>query len=190
MLRGTEALRAILQQPLDYLHPHRGVVPALFGEPAARALLNQSLLRGLELSCPDPQQLKRNRWTDCWVAQWQHLPAVARLMGAHLMWPQLARGARMRELDAPTRAFARIDLGSRPTVAVSEADGLEQSFGALGLAALAAWHQHIPEALMRRLLLQFSPRVVELQKNLPLLTPNPSLFILAVQHARIHQNAS
>ena len=189
MRRATEALRAILQQPLDYLHPHRGVVPALFDEPAARALLNQSLLRGLALSCPDPQQLKRNPWTDCWVAHWQHLPAVARLMGAYLMWPQLARGARMRELNVPTRAFARIDLGKRPTVAVSETDGLEQSLGAMGLAALAAWHQHIPEALMQRLFLQFSPRVVELQQTLPLLAPNPSLFILAVQHARFHQNA-
>lgn len=189
MLDGTEALRTILQQPLDYLHPHRGVVPALFDEPATRALLNQSLLRGMGLSCPDPQQIKRNPWADCWVEHWQHLPAVARLMGAHLMWPQLARGARMRELNAPTRAFARIDLGHRPTVAVTEAAGLEQSLCALGLAALAAWHQHIPESLMQRLFLQFSPRVVELQQTLPLLAPNPSLFILAVQHARIHQNA-
>ncbi|GLO10307.1 invasion protein OrgA [Pseudomonas putida] len=189
MPRRTEALRAILQQPLDYLHPQRGVVPALFAEPAIRALLNQSLLRRLELSCPDPQQLKRNPWTNCWIANWQHLPAVSRLMGAHLMWPQLALGARMRELNAPTRAFARIDLGNRPMVAVSETDGLEQSLSALGLAALAAWHQHIPEALMQRLFLQFSPPVVELQQTLPLLAPNPSLFILAVQHARIHQNA-
>ena len=189
MRRRTEALRAILQQPLDYLHPHRAVVPALFDEPAARAVLNQSLLKGLQLSCPDPQQLKRNSWTDCWVAHWQHLPAVARLMGAHLMWPQLARGARMRELNVPTRAFACIDLGNRPTVEVSEAGGLEQSLCAQGLAALAAWHPHIPEALMQRLYLQFSPRVVELQQSLPLLAPNPSLFILAVQHARIHQNA-
>ncbi|MGE8059051.1 hypothetical protein [Pseudomonas sp. NPDC089547] len=189
MLRGTEALRAILHQPLDYLHPHRGVVPALLEEPAARVLLNQALLRGLALSCPDPQQLRRNPWTDYWVAHWQQLPAVAHLMGAHLLWPQLARGACMRELDVPARAFARIDLGTRPAVAVSEADGLEQSLGALGLAALAAWHQHIPKALMQRLFLQFSPRVVELQQAMPRLAPNPSLFTLAVQHARIHQNA-
>ncbi|PMY35938.1 MULTISPECIES: hypothetical protein [Pseudomonas] len=188
MLRAIEAMRAILHQPLDYLHPHRGGVPALFEAPAVRAVLNQSLLRGLGLGCPDLQHLKRNPWTDLWVAHWRHLPVVARLMGAHLMWPQLARGARMRELDAPARAFARIDLGSRPAFAVSEADGLEQSLSALGLGALAAWHQHIPEALMQRLFLQFSPRVVELQQNLPAQAPNSSLFILAVQHARIHQN--
>ncbi|CAI3807393.1 hypothetical protein GLGCALEP_04463 [Pseudomonas sp. MM221] len=52
MLRGTEALRAILLQPLDYLHPHRDVVPALFDEPAARALLNQTLLRGWSSVAP------------------------------------------------------------------------------------------------------------------------------------------
>jgi len=52
MPRRTEALRAILQQPLDYLHPNRGVVPALFAEPAIRALLNQSLLRRLDSVAP------------------------------------------------------------------------------------------------------------------------------------------
>lgn len=161
MLRGTEALRAILQQPLDYLHPHRGVVPALFGEPAARALLNQSLLRGLALSCPDPQQLKRNPWTDCWVAHWQHLPAVARLMGAHLMWPQLARGARMRELDVPTRAFARINLGNRPAVVISEAQGLEPSLDAWGslLGSLASIHPGCAHAASVLAVLAASGRV-------------------------------
>lgn len=188
MLRRTEALRAILHQPLDYLHPHRGVVPALFDEPPARASLNQSLLKRLKLSCPDPQQIKRNPWADSWVAHWQHMPAAARLMGANLMWPQLALGARMRQLNAPTRAFARTDLGNRPAVAISVAAGLEPSLDAMGLAALSAWHQYIPDALMQRLFLQFSPQVVELQQTMPILAPNASLFILAVQHARIHQN--
>ncbi|ROM93884.1 hypothetical protein [Pseudomonas brassicacearum] len=188
MPRRTDALRAILIQPLDYLHPQRGVVPPLFEVPAVRAVLNQSLLRGLGLSCPDLQQIKRSPWTDLWVMHWQRLPAVARLMGAQLMWPQLARGARIRELDTSARAFARIDLGRRPPVAVSEEDGLEQALSALGFGALAAWHLHIPEALMQRLSLQFSPRVVELQQALPAQMPNSSLFILAVQHARIHQN--
>lgn len=95
----------------------------------------------------------------------------------------------MRQLDASTRAFARIELGNRPTVAICEAQALEPSLDALGLAALTAWRHYIPEALMQRLFLQFSPRVVEVQQTLPILAPNSSLFILAVQHARIHQNA-
>ncbi|AZC51678.1 Oxygen-regulated invasion protein OrgA [Pseudomonas chlororaphis subsp. piscium] len=188
MLSRTDAVRAILNQPLDYLHPHRGVVPPLFAAPKVRAVLNQWLLCGLGLNCPEPQQIEQNPWTDLWVTHWQRLPSVARLMGAQLMWPQLARGARLREFDTSERAFARIDLGQRPTVPAGNEFGLEQSLSALGLGALVAWHMHIPEALMQRLLLQFAPRVVELQQTLPEQMPNSSLFILAVQHARIHQN--
>lgn len=184
----TDALRAILCQPLDYLHPDRGVVPHMFGVPAARAVLNRSLLRALGQSLPDPQQIERDPWTNLWVTHWQRLPAVAHLMGAQLLWPQLAYGARMRELDASVRAFACIDLGSRPPAMVIEEHGLEPSLSAVGLGALVAWHRHIPDALIQRLFLQFSPRVVELQQALPAQMPNSSLFILAVQYARIHQN--
>jgi type III secretion system OrgA/MxiK family protein len=188
MLRRIDALSAILRQPLDYLHPHRGMLPSMFEVPAAREVVNQALLRGLGLSCFDPQQIKLNPWGDLWVTHWQRLPSIARLMGAQLSWPQLARGARMRELDTLTRAFARINLGSSVPVTISKECGLEQSLSVLGLGALVAWHPHIPEALMQRLFLQFSPRVVELQQALPAQIPNLSLFILAVQHARIHQN--
>jgi hypothetical protein len=110
-------------------------------------------------------------------------------MAAQMLWPKLARGARSRELDASTRAFARIDLGDRPHVEIDENEELEPSISALGLSALAAWSPYIPEALMQRLTLQFSPRAVELQKKRPTLMPNSSLLTLAVQHARIHQNA-
>ena len=189
MLPRADALRAILQRPLDYLHPERGVVPPMFEGAAARAVLNRALLRSLELSTPDPREIERNLWSDLWVAHWRHLPTIARLMGAQLLWPRLAHGAQMRELDASTRAFARIDLGERPSLAFDvRAEGLESSISALGLSALAAWHPYIPEALMQRLILQFSPRAVELQQALPAHRPNPSLFTLAVQHARIHQN--
>ncbi|AZC90089.1 hypothetical protein J1G36_27495 [Pseudomonas carnis] len=188
MLRLNDALLTILNLPLDYLHPHRGLVPPLLDGPEMRAVINQALLTGLGLSCPEPQQMARNAWTDLWILNWQHLPVVARLMGAQLMWPQLARGARMRELDSTARAFARIDLGPRVLVNIPEEAELELSTGALGLAALTAWKLHIPEALMQRLPLQFCPRVVELQHTLPLQPQNSSLFIMAVQHARIHQN--
>lgn len=192
MLQRADALRVILHQPLDYLHPERGVVPRMFQGPAARAVLNRSLLRGLGLSVPDLQEIERTPWSDLWVAHWRRLPVIARLMGAQLLWPRLARGARMRELDASTRAFARIDLGDRPSVEISEEisekEELEPSISALGFSVLVAWQPYIPEALMRRLTLQFSPRAVELQQDLPAQRPNPSLFTLAVQHARIHQN--
>ena len=80
MLPRADALRAILQRPLDYLHPERGVVPPMFEGAAARAVLNRALLRSLELSTPDPREVERNLWSDLWVAHWRHLPTIARLM--------------------------------------------------------------------------------------------------------------
>ncbi|WP_338806824.1 hypothetical protein V8U11_06115 [Pseudomonas chlororaphis] len=189
MQHRTKALLAILNQPLDYLHPQRGGVPPLLVAADARAVLNRMLLSGLGMSCPDPQQIEFNRWSDLWVVHWRRLPVIASLMGAQLLWPQLARGARSRELEASMRAFARADLGCRAPIVVNEEYGLEVSLGAVGLGALTAWREQIPEALMQRLLLQFSPQVVELQQTTPAQIPNPLLFILAVQHARIHQNA-
>ncbi|WMI97541.1 hypothetical protein RBU55_18420 [Pseudomonas chlororaphis subsp. aurantiaca] len=188
MLSRAEALHAILHQPLDYLHPERGSVPALFDCPQARKVLNQSLLQRLALSCPNPQQSEMSLWADLWVKHWRYLPQVASLMGAQLRWPDLARGARLRELDSSVRAFARIDLGYRVSAGFNAQDDLESSLSALGLGALMAWHTQVPQALIQRLLLQFSPEVVELQQALPAQTLHSSLFLLAVQHARLHQN--
>lgn len=188
MVPRTEALLAILNRPLDYLHPHRGGLPAPLATPAAQAVLNRMLLSGWGITCPDLQQIEFNRWSDLWVAHWRRLPAIASLMGAQLMWAQLARGGRSRELNLSLKAFARVDLGSRTPIAANEEVGLEESLSAVGLGALMAWSGYIPKALMQRLPLQFSPRVVELQQGTPVQVPNSSLFILAVQHARIHQN--
>lgn len=189
MRPGTEALQAILCEPLDYLHPRRGQLPTLLDVPQARALLNQVLLRELKLDIPHPDALERTPWSDLWVRNWQRLPLVARLMGAQLSWPALARGARLRELEPAVRAFARVDLGHRACFAQPQPCLGEDSLEALGLNMLMAWKAQIPEVLMQRLPLQFSPSVVALQQSLSARQPNVSLFILAVQHARIHQNA-
>ena len=189
MLNRAEVLQAILDKPLDYLHPHRGVLPVMFDNPSARTALNQMLLRKLGLASTDPHQLERNFWTEQWIKNWSLLPSVARLMGAQLLWPQLAKGARMFQLEPQLRAFARVDLGHRAPGSVSDKVGLDQSIAALGLGALLAWDSHIPQALMERMLLQFAPAVVTLEQSLQAQKPNSSLFILAVQHARIHQNA-
>ncbi|MCK3838835.1 MULTISPECIES: hypothetical protein [Pseudomonas] len=189
MLSRTEALHAILHQPLDYLHPGRGSVPQLFDCPQARNVLNQSLLQRLALGCPNQQQSEMTLWADMWVKHWRYLPQVARLMGAQLRWPDLARGGRLRELDSSVRAFARIDLGYRASVGLNVKYELESSLSALGLGGLLAWHAHVPQTLMRRLPLQFSPEVVELQQAWPAQAPHSSLFFLAVQHARLHQNS-
>ncbi|TKK37745.1 hypothetical protein PflCFBP13517_25690 [Pseudomonas fluorescens] len=189
MLRQVEAIQAILNQPLDYLHPDRNVVPTLFETPKVRALLNQLLLREWGLESLEPSQIEWNSWTDLWVRHWKLLPDVARFMGVQLMRPKLAYGARLYELDASARAFACLDFGCYTSVAINESESLEHTVVALGFAALNAWRSHIPEVLMQRLPLQFAPQIVVLQQVLPQQIPNSSLFILAVQHARIHQNS-
>lgn len=187
MSQPSEALELILRQPFAYLHPERGGLPARFTAPAARALLDQALLLGLGLSA-EPVPLPAHSWAQAWVRHWRRLPAVARLMGAQLGWAQLAIGARLRELDEPTRSFARLCLGERCARPIRDADGVLETLDALGLNALLAWQAHIPPALLQRLALQFSPRVVALQQAMPAQKPNASLFVLAVQHARLHQN--
>lgn len=184
----AEALQAILFEPLDYLHPLRGQLPTLFDVPQARALLNQALLRELKLNSPHPDELGRTPWSDLWVRHWQSLPLIARLMGAQLSWPALALGARLRDLEPVVRAFARVDLGHRACSPQLQSCLGEESLEALGLNVLMAWKGQVPESLMQRLPLQFSPSVVALQQRLPAQQPLSSLFALAVQHARIHQN--
>ncbi|MCA4963415.1 hypothetical protein [Pseudomonas sp. Y24-6] len=187
MSQASEALELILRQPFAYLHAERGRLPALFAAPGPRAVLDQALLRGLGLSA-EPLTLPAHSWAEAWVRHWRRLPAVARLMGAQLGWAQLAIGARLRELDQPTRSFARLGLGERCASPICDTDGVLDTLDAMGLNALLAWHAHIPPALMQRLILQFSPRVVALQRAMPAQQPNASLFVLAVQHARLHQN--
>lgn len=189
MRNRTESINAILHNPLDYLHPQRGSLPSLFTAANVRSRLNRIVLHGLWLSPVDARQIERNQWTALWMANWKRLPTVALLMGAQLMWPQLARGARISELEPSVRAFARADVGPRSLVCAPGDGDLEQSIRALGLGVLAAWDSYIPAAFMQRLPLLFAPRVVELQQTLPAQEPNASLFLLAVQHARLHQNA-
>ncbi len=184
----ADALDVILHQPLDYLHPHRGCIPRVLDTPAVRPVLNQILLRTLALSCPAPVLIKNSGWINLWIKHWFLLPQVAKLMGAQLMWPHLARGSRMRQLDASVRAFARVDLGPRANCEPLNNDGLDESLLALGLGALMAWEPELPPALTQRLKLQFSAQVVALQQSLRPQAPNASLFLMAVQHARIHQN--
>jgi type III secretion system OrgA/MxiK family protein len=185
MLRA-EVLHAILHQPLDYLHPDRATFPPMFRTREAQVALNQALLRSLGAR-PDLQKIECNPWINLWVTNWHRLPTVARLIGAQLSWFQLARGARIRELDAFTRSFAHINLGERLPFMVNEDHRVELTISALGLGVLVSWQSRIPEVLIERLLLQFSPQVVELQRTFPAQKPYPSLLILAIQHARIHQ---
>jgi len=182
-----EALHVLLNQPLDYLHPARGAVALRLQGPASRQLLNRLVLRELGLSCPAPEALALGACGQMWLRHWQQLPRIAWLMGGQLMWPQLALGARMGQLDAPSRAFARMDLGVRRACGQAPPANLDCLLRASGLNALMAWRDIVPWALVERLPLLFSPQEVQMQRAMPAQPVNSLLFFLAVQHAQFNQ---
>lgn len=183
----AEALDSIFLRPLDYLHPDRFVTGALFDSVEGRAALNRVLRqRMVFLELDDMDSL--NPKARLWIRHWSLLPLISGLIGAQLQWQQLAREGAIQRLSDCQRAFARIDVGTRTSCVFDRSASIEQRVQAVGLNALMAWRTDMPEVLMERLPLQFSPRVVDLQQRLSKQPLNDTLYFLAVQHARIYQN--
>jgi type III secretion system OrgA/MxiK family protein len=180
-----DALRRLIEQPLDYLHPRRLALPADMNTSAVRAALNPLLVDGLALSELPADVALDHSWLRLWVEHWLLLPKVAKLLGAYLQWGHLAVGGHSRQLNASQRRFAMCDLGQRHAVALAPGQALEQRIEAAGLSALLAWRARLPKALGERLVLMFSPEAEALQRPFPIHQPDPRLFILAVQHARL-----
>ncbi|BBP75564.1 protein OrgA [Pseudomonas gingeri NCPPB 3146 = LMG 5327] len=178
-----ESLRQILWQPLDYLHARRLTLPEALAGTTVREVLNRMLLEDLErpASCSLSSPLAA-----LWVREWRRLPHIARLIGAQRLWPELARGARMGLLSASVRDFARCAIGPRLVVEWLPDSPVLQQVDSIGLAQLLAFEGALPTALRERLLLQFPEAVVDGLARLPVFSPDPALFFLAVQHARRH----
>lgn len=174
----------MLDRPLEYLHPQRLRLPASLDLPAVRDILDPLLLRSLGLDRMADAQPFEGAWQRQWLLHWRRLPYVASLMGASLLIGDLARGGRLRELDASHRTFAAFALGDRACVTWPDTVPVPQRLDALGLQVLLGWHGRVSAGLLERLALQFSPYVVELAATLPAQPMRTSLFTLAVQHAR------
>ncbi|SFN54353.1 type III secretion apparatus protein OrgA/MxiK [Pseudomonas sp. NFACC24-1] len=180
-----DRLQGILAEPLGYLHPQRLVLPAGFDGPQARSVLNRIVLEGLQLQGPWPP-ITLSGVAKQWVRHWWQLPYIALLLGAYRLRFGLARGAALACLPMSVRRFASYNLGLRGDLALQcPAVSMEQ-VEAAGLNALWSWHEQVPVPLLERLALQFSVPVVQLQRHWPLMQPDPTLFFLAVQHARLH----
>ncbi|MDO7896757.1 secretion system protein [Pseudomonas citrulli] len=182
-MSDVECLRRILAEPLAYLHPQRLVVPAQFAGAEARSVLNRMVRDALAL----PRSLPSTALAGVakpWVRHWRRLPSIALLMGAYRLLPALARGAALCNLPASARRFAGCHLGPRNGPPI---DGWPVSMAeveAAGLNALWGWHRQVPPCLLECLALQFSEPVVGLHRQWPVPEPAPTLFFLAVQHAR------
>ncbi|MBT2339695.1 MULTISPECIES: secretion system protein [Pseudomonas] len=183
-MSDVECLRRIFAEPLGYLHPQRLLIPREFEGAEARSLLNRMLLDGLSM----PVWLPSVRLTGVakqWVRHWRQLPFIALLMGAYRLMPELARGAALRCLPASVRRFAGYHLGARGDLPIDRLPISMEQIEAAGLNALWSWHQQVPPWLLERLALQFSEPVVRLHRQWPVPKPVPTLFLLAVQHARL-----
>jgi type III secretion system OrgA/MxiK family protein len=184
-MSDLECLQKILGEPLGYLHPQRLIVPAEFEGVEAQNVLNRIVLEGLEPQGPWPS-MPMTGVVKQWVRHWRHLPNIALLMGASRLMPDLARGAALRWLPVSVRRFASCALAARGDLLIkSSSDSLEQ-VEAAGLNALWSWHAQVPSMLLERLALQFTEPVVRLHRQWPVKKPDPILFFLAVQHARLH----
>lgn len=109
-------------------------------------------------------------------------------MGVYRLMPELARGGALLGLPLPLRRFASQSHGARSALPVECPVISMQVIEAAGLNALCSWHEQVPSMLIERLTLQFSTSVVRLHEQWPLATPDPALFHMAVQHARLYPN--
>lgn len=184
-MTDVDCLQQILAEPLGYLHPQRLVVPAGFEGSEARSLLNRIVLEGLAMQGPWPS-MPLTGVAKQWVRHWRRLPYIALLMGAYRLMPDLARGAALGCLPMSVRRFASYSLGGRGGLPIDRSPVAVAQVEAAGVNALWSWHEQVPAALLDRLALQFSETVVRLHRQWPLTKPNPSLFFLAVQHARLY----
>lgn len=185
----ADAMDRILFHPLDYLHPGWLGSCSFFDTPDAKVVLNLVVGERLEGVFPRDRYADLSPKARLWIRHWSLLPVIAGLIGAQLQWAHLARGGGLQRLSKSQRAFARVVCSPRAGGTQKKGDTVEQLVQATGLNALMAWSFDIPKVLISRLLLQFSPLVVDLQQRMPAQHLNATLFFLAVQHARIHQNA-
>jgi type III secretion system OrgA/MxiK family protein len=183
----VEGLQVILAEPLSYLHPHRLSLPAGFDGLEARRLLNRIVLEGLALQDPWPA-MRLSAMANQWIHHWQRLPYIAELMGAYRLMPELARGGTLLGLPLSLRRFASYSLGTRSSLPIDSAQVSMEQVQAAGLNALCSWHAQVPTMLLKRLTLQFCASVVRLHEQWPVAEPDPALFHLAVQHARLYPN--
>ena len=187
MTSSAERWQRIFAEPLDYLHPERLTVPSGFEAPEARRVLNQIVLENLASQGSWPA-MPQTAIADMWVRQWRQLPVIASLMGAWRLFPQLARGGALQHLPVAWRRFASCNPGARANLPLLSSCSPVQQVEAAGFNALSCWSDCLPQPLLDRLALQFSAQVVDLQKQWPVAKSDPTLFFLAVQHARLHPN--
>ena len=187
MTSSAERWQRILTEPLDYLHAQRLTVPSGFEAADARRVINQILFEGLPQAGPWPA-MPQTAIAHMWIGQWRQLPRIASLMGAWRLFPQLARGGALQHLPRSLRTFASCNPGARVSLPIPSSASPIQQVEAAGFNALSGWSADLPLPLFDRLALQFSPQVVDLHKQWPVAKPDPTLFFLAVQHARLHPN--
>ncbi|OHX10895.1 hypothetical protein BI347_20115 [Chromobacterium sphagni] len=178
-------VRAILFDPLGYLHRRRLQLPQTMDEPGQRAIINDMLIAAYRLDSGWPAD-SPNSLTRQWLRHWHRLPQAAYLMGSQLLRAGLAwQGASLR-LPSWARDFSAMPLqtraGHRPQQAINHADLLAAGYG-----QLLGWSNQLPPALAQRLPLLFPPE--SSAAAVPDASPDPLLLTLALQYAQRHPHS-
>ncbi|KMN49770.1 hypothetical protein VL04_20120 [Chromobacterium violaceum] len=183
MAKQAVQLRALLFDPLSYLHRDRLRLPPALAGAEQRRLVNDMLIAGYRLRTdwsPDPA----DRSHGLWLAEWRRLPQAAYLMGCQLLRARLAARGGLLRLPGWARGFAAMQIGAEwPAAPLDEAPGHDAILLA-GFGQLLSWRERMPEALAQRLPLLFPAWVDEASPCIP--AQNTLLLTLALQYAKRH----
>ncbi|AVG16922.1 type III secretion apparatus protein OrgA/MxiK [Chromobacterium vaccinii] len=175
-------VRAILFDPLSYLHPQRLRLPAALDTPRQRAVVNDMLISGHRLDNHWPAG-PLNSATRQFLRHWPLLPQAAYLIGCQALRAALGWQGGLLRLPAWAQDFAAMRLnppsGIAPSRPVSHNDLLRA-----GYSRVLAWKPELPSALAQRLPLPFPP-IVDDAPAAPG-APDTLLLTLALQYAQRH----
>jgi type III secretion system OrgA/MxiK family protein len=178
-------VRAILFDPLSYLHPQRLRLPAALDSPRQRAVVNDMLVSGHRLDCHWPAG-PLNSAARQFLRHWPRLPQAAYLIGCQTLRAALGWQGGLLRLPAWAQDFAIMGLdspgGIEPSRSLAHNDLLRA-----GYSHLLAWKEELPSALAQRLALLFPPIV----DGMPAASGSPDVLLLtlALQYAQRHPHA-
>lgn len=182
-MQTPQPLDAILFDPLSWMHPQRlHLAPALRGS-QQRSVINSMIINALAWSNERPAM--NNPLTRQFIEHWCILPQITLLIACQRHRAELTRQGRICRLPSWVRPFAELAL----------VDSVAGPLAApLSTSTLLSWGKHellvsgkfLPNELLQRVSLLFSPDV---EYELPppqAADANPLLLKLAFQYAKTH----
>ncbi|VVD77496.1 type III secretion apparatus protein OrgA/MxiK [Pandoraea anhela] len=174
--------RAMMFDPVSYIHAARFVYPTQFSSPRQRAVINEMLIAEFRLDSHWPFDqigiVERP-----WVLNWRLLPQVAYLMGCQARKASLCRRAALLRLPEWAYAYAKLPvLDALPPASVAPPS--HEDLMAEGFVRLIALGATLREPLRQCLPLLFPP-IDSYAADVPDAL-DVRLFVTALQYAKKH----